>query len=126
MARRGAGDEPHLNQISAHLLRGDVGDPEDALVDASTLDRYDIRPQAGLSGRVYVKPGRSNPPPWQEFLGALAVGTLDEYRNEHARFRVEGCGRPRRPQRNERHRLQDGAEPTAAGSAPGWSRRHHP
>lgn len=84
MARRGAGDEPHLNQISAHLLRGDVGDPEDALVDASTLDRYDIRPEAGLSGRVYVKRGRSNPPPWQEFLGALAVGTLDEYRNEHA------------------------------------------
>lgn len=84
MARRGSGDEPHLSQISAHLLRGDVGDPEDALVDASKLDRYEVRPEAGLSGRIYVKPGRSTPPPWQDFLGAVAIGTLGEYRNEHA------------------------------------------
>ncbi len=84
MARRGSGDEPHLSQISAHLLRGDVGDPEDALVDASKLDRYEVRPETGLAGRIYVKPGRSNPPPWKDFLGAVAVGTLDEYRNQHA------------------------------------------
>jgi uncharacterized protein (TIGR04141 family) len=34
-----------------------------------------------------VRQGRlvsPNLPPWQEFLGAVAVGTLDDYRNEHA------------------------------------------
>jgi uncharacterized protein (TIGR04141 family) len=77
-------DEPHINQISAQLLRAEVADPEDALVDARALDRYELRPDSGLSGRLYVKPGRPNPPPWQAFLGAVADRSLDDYRNEHA------------------------------------------
>ncbi len=83
MTRRGSGDEPHINQISAHLLRRDVDDPEKALADAQALNRYEIRPGTGLSGRLYVKPGRPNPPPWQDFLSAVADRTLDGYRNEH-------------------------------------------
>ena len=77
-------DEPHINQISAHLLRADVVNPEDALVSVQALDRYELRPESGLSGRLYVKPGRPAPPPWQQFLGAVVDGSLDRYRNEHA------------------------------------------
>ena len=83
MPRRRTNDEPHINQISTHLLRRDVDDPENALVDARAVDRYEVRPDSGLSGRLYVKPGRPNPPPWQDFLSAVADRTLDGYRNEH-------------------------------------------
>ena len=83
MPRRRADDEPHIDQISAYLLRRDASDPDDALVDARVLDRYELRPASGLAGRLYVKPGRRRTPSWQEFLGSVADGTLD-YQNEHA------------------------------------------
>lgn len=84
MSTRRSDEEPHLNQISAHLLRTDVEDPVDALVNPDGLDRYDVRADIGLAATLYVKPGRAVPPPWQAFLAGIVVGPLDEYRSEHA------------------------------------------
>lgn len=77
-------DEPSLNQISVHLLRSDVEDPQDALVNSDELVRYEIRPDSGVSGRLYVKAGRATPPSWREFLEAVTDRPLGDYRNQHA------------------------------------------
>lgn len=81
--RRLTGGEPHLNQISVHLLRADVDDSEGALRAPRGLDRYGIDPASGLSGTLYIKPGRVTSPPWHDFLNAVADQPLREYRNQH-------------------------------------------
>ena len=80
---RPADPEPHLNQISAHLLRADVNDLETALVDAADLDRHELRPDTGLSGPLYIKRGRPASPSWHAFLDTIVVDPLAEYTNEH-------------------------------------------
>jgi uncharacterized protein (TIGR04141 family) len=81
--RRSRGDEPSINQISVHLLRADVEDPERALRLPQELDRYGIDPASGLSGMLYIKPARAASPPWHDFLDAVADQPLPEYRNQH-------------------------------------------
>jgi uncharacterized protein (TIGR04141 family) len=82
MPRR-AEPEPHLNQISAHLLRPEIDDPAAALVDPAELDRYELRPETALSGPLYVKRGQPSPPSWRAFLNTVVDRPLDEYANEH-------------------------------------------
>ena len=84
MPRRRSTTEPSLNQISVHLLRADVVEPDDALRAAGELDKYEISPSTGLSGSLFVKPGSPSTPPWRSFLNAVSDSPLPDFHNQHA------------------------------------------
>ena len=70
-----------LQKLHIRLLTSDVKRVDQALHDSRGFNSYDLKQNPNFSGRLYIAPAKTTPPPWLDFVQTGAAKKVEQLGN---------------------------------------------